>query len=98
MRILYQNYLKKFKEKCSLLYFIIDFESFINIEHCYPDNSWLLNYFQVVKEGFEKDCPLQGVEIGESFTVAATTNRIYLWGMNSEFNTLERAILIKPHK
>jgi hypothetical protein len=53
------------------------------MEHCYPDNSWLLNYFQVVKEGFERDSPIQNLEIGETFSVAATTNRLYLWGMNS---------------
>ena len=36
--------------------------------------------------------------MAETFTVAATTNRLYLWGMNTEFNTLEKAVLIKPHK
>jgi hypothetical protein len=81
-----------------LFYFIVDFECFINIEHCYPENSWLLNYFQIVKEGFEKDCPIQNLEVGESFTVVATTNRVYLWGLNIEFNTLEKPILIKPQK
>lgn len=36
LKILYSNYLNKFKSKCSLLYMIIDFETFINLEHTYP--------------------------------------------------------------
>lgn len=72
------------------------------MEHCYPDNAWLLNYFQVVKEGFEKDCPIQGLEMADTYTVATTTNRLYLWGIthpqNGSSNSLHKAILIKPHK
>jgi hypothetical protein len=57
----------------------------------------LLNYFQVVKEGFEKDCPLQGVEVSETFTVATTTNRVYVWGMNSEVDTLEKMVAVRSN-
>jgi hypothetical protein len=51
----------------------------------------------VVKDGFEKDCPLQGVEVTETFTVASTTNRIYVWGMNSEVDSLEKMVAVKQN-
>ena len=51
-----------------------------------------------MKESFEKDNPIQSIDVGETFTVASTTNKLYLWGMNDEFDTLEKTILIKPQK
>lgn len=66
------------------------------MELCYPNNSWLLNYFNVVKETLEKDNPLQSLVVGETFTVAASTNRLYLWGMNKEYKTYENSIMLKP--
>lgn len=93
--MLYKNYLNKYKHKFSLFYIIIDFQSFIHLEDTYPDNSWLLNYFQVVKESFDKDNPIQSLEVGETFTIAATTNKLYIWGMNTNFNSLDRLVAIK---
>jgi hypothetical protein len=40
---------------------------------------------------------LQGVEVTETFTVATTTNRIYVWGMNSEVDTLEKMVAVKQN-
>lgn len=41
-----------------------------------------MNYFQIMKDAFERDNPVQSLQLGETFTVAATTNRVYLWGLN----------------
>ena len=66
------------------------------MELCYPDSSWLTNYFQVVKDTLEKDNPIQSLAVGETFTAAASTNRVYLWGMNREFGSYENTVLVKP--
>jgi len=78
------------------MYFMIDFETFVDLDICYPYNSWPLNYFRVIKDGFVKDNPIQSVEVGETFTVATSTNKIYVWGMNSQFNTLDNHVQLKP--
>jgi len=51
--------LAKFKDKLSVFYYIIDFETFVDLDICYPYNSWPLNYFRVLKDGFVKDNPIQ---------------------------------------
>ncbi len=61
---------------------MIDFEAFVDLDICYPFNSWPLNYFRVHKECFNKDNPIQTIEVGDSFTVAVSTSKVYVWGMN----------------
>ena len=67
------------------------------MELCYPDNSWLLNYFQVVRESLEKENPIQTLHVAETYTVVSTTNRLYVWGLNEEYCTLDKPVVIKPH-
>ena len=55
-----------------------------------------MNYFQVVKETLEKDHPIQGLEVGETFSVACNTNKLYVWGMNEEYGTYENTAVVKP--
>ena len=75
---------------------VVDFEAFVTMELCYPGNGWLLNYFQVVKESLERDNPIQGLQVGETFSVAATTNRLYVWGMNHELGSDQNMVMVKP--
>ena len=78
------------------MYYVVDFESFVDLEICYPYNSWPLNYFRVIKDGLAKDNPVQTLEVSETYTVVTSTNKIYVWGMNKEFGTLENYGQIKP--
>ena len=52
LRQLYNTYLNKYRDKCPIFYLLVDIETFVGMELCYPNNSWLVNYFHVVKEGF----------------------------------------------
>lgn len=51
----------------------------------YPGSSWVQNYSEVFQEGLEKNDPLQYISVGETFTVAANTNKMYLWGMHDSY-------------
>jgi hypothetical protein len=75
-----KQHLSKYHTKMTLFYYIVDFESHIEPSDVYPDNSWLNNYMKLYKEGFEKYAPVQQLQIGETMTVAATSNRLYSWG------------------
>lgn len=79
----------------SILYFLVDFECFIDLDIMYPDNSWIVNYYQLMRESFEHDTPLQALEVGESCTVAASTSKMYVWGLNQEFKTLDNYAQVK---
>jgi hypothetical protein len=83
LRGLYRGFMNRFRDKCSIFYVVVDFEALVGLELCYPQDSWLLNYSSVVRETLEKENPIQGLIVGETFTVAASTHRLYLWGMNS---------------
>lgn len=79
----------------SLIYFMIDINVFVDMDYIYPDNSWLLNYYLICKESFIKDTPIQSVNVSETYTVAATTKKLYVWGMNEKYDTLDNMIAIK---
>lgn len=71
------------------MYFIIDFESYVDLDIIYPKDSWISNYDEIFQEGLEKNDPLQYLSVGETFTVAATTTKMYLWGMHDSYKNLQ---------
>ena len=48
-----------------------------------------------MRDSFEHDIPLQQLEIGESCTYAANTSKLYVWGLNNEYKSLENSVQIK---
>jgi hypothetical protein len=91
-----KNYLSKYHTRMSLFYYLVDFEAHIDIKDVYPGDSWVTNYLKLYKEGFEKYAPIQQLQVGESTTVAATSNRLYSWG--SLHDATNDKLLVVQHK
>lgn len=56
----------------------------------YTRDSWIKNYLKIFYDGLDKNDPLQFISIGETFTVAANTNKLYLWGMHDNYKHVDQ--------